>query len=174
MAGTYKLWRFSVEHENEFVLGRIDIEEDNVTHALKVKMSQPKRPRDGLRGSVENATGYMFRLSNMYVLLLTDNLTDDLRVTIFPRSKMDLVGPEQNKSSVYAATHEHVIHLDGFGLGVDGSTGFFSPVHLSLVDDVDELAGLDDLLDVAPADDEKRIPKRIVEKLRRSGPLRRL
>ncbi|MDR3471225.1 MAG: hypothetical protein P4M09_06005 [Devosia sp.] len=174
LAGTYKLWRFSVEHESEFVLGRIDIEEDDNTHALKVRMIQPKQPRDGLRGTRETASGYMFRLSNMYVLLLTDDLTDDLRVTIFPRSKMDEVGTDINKNSLYAGRHDHVVHLDGFGLGVDGSTGFFSPVHLSFVDDVDVLSSLDDSLDVAPAEDETRIPKRILEKLRRSGPLRRL
>lgn len=35
-------------------------------------------------------------------------------------------------------------HIDGFGLGIDGSNGFFSPMLRSLVDDVDELARLDE------------------------------
>jgi hypothetical protein len=46
-------------------------------------------------------------------------------------------------------------------------------VHLSLVDDVDELAALDELLDVIPEGDA-RIPRRVVDKLKRLGPLKRL
>jgi hypothetical protein len=42
-----------------------------------------------------------------------------------------------------------------------------------LVDDVDELAALDEMLDVVPEGDA-RIPRRVADKLRRLGPLKLL
>jgi hypothetical protein len=42
-----------------------------------------------------------------------------------------------------------------------------------LVDDVDELAALDEMLDVVPEGDA-RIARRVVDKLRRLGPLKLL
>ena len=109
----------------------------------------------------------------MYVLLFADLLTNDPRMTIFPRSKIDEVGTDVSERSVFAGKHLHIVHLDGFGLGVDGSSGFFSPVHLSLVDDVHELERLDEILDVVP-EGHAGVPARVVAKLKRNGPLRRL
>ena len=71
---------------------------------------------------------------------------------------------------MFAGRRNHIVLMDGFGFGIDG---FFSPVHLSLVDDVDELASLDEVPDVVPEDD-RRIPWRVVRKLKRNGPLKRL
>jgi hypothetical protein len=103
-------------------------------------------------------------------------------MTIFPRVKMDMVGKDVNRATgeeeknanprcQFEGASLHIVQMDGFALGIDGSTGFFSPVHLSLVDDIDELAGLEANLDVLP---EQSIPKRVAEKLRQNGPMRRL
>jgi hypothetical protein len=190
--GSYRLWRFSVEHEGEFVSGRIDFSEDPKTKAVKVRMTQPKQRLDGYRATLETASGYLFRVSHMYLMLLTDDLTNDVRMTIFPRVKVDLIGDEVhpgtrdrekdpttgewkklNPKCVFAGSNLHIVHMDGFGLGIDGSSGFFSPVHLALVDDVEELAALDGSLDVLPKD-HPRVPDRVARKLERSGPMRRL
>lgn len=169
--GTYKLWRFSVEHENEIVMGRLDISEDPTTRAVCVQMVQRQKAQDGVRGRLERLSGYLFRVSHMYLVLLMDEMTKDLRISLFPRSKVDEVGTDVSPTSIFSGKCLHIIHMDGFELGIDGSSGFFSPIHLELVDDVEELADLDDSLDVA---DEGRLPKRIVNKLKRSGSLRRL
>ncbi len=171
LLGTFKLYRFSVEEQDEFLVGRIDIAEDANSHALRVEMIQPKQARDGLRGTFGRLTGYMFRISDMDLLFLRDGLTNDIRMTIFPRSKLDTVGTDVNPNSVFAGSVKHVVHMDGFGLGIDGGRGFFSPVYLSLVDDVNELATLNDELDVLPESSEK-LPRRVVARLKRNGPMR--
>jgi hypothetical protein len=191
VVGTYKLWRYSVEHNDEFVFGKITFREDPKTRAVRAEMVQPKQPNDGTRGSVERCSGYLFRVSHMYLMLLCDDLTKDVRMTIFPRVKMDLIGtdvnprtgnirpraaatdPFENPRCAFLGSTLHIVHMDGFGLGIDGSSGFFSPVHLSLVDSLDDLAELDENLNVVPKGD-KRIPARVAKKLKRNGPLRRL
>jgi hypothetical protein len=62
--------------------------------------------------------------------------------------------------------------MDGLTIGIDGRRRFLTPVHISLVDDVDELAALDEMLDVVPEGDA-HIPRRVLDKLRRLGPLKR-
>lgn len=173
IVGIYKLWRFSVEHEGEFVVGRLKFFEDQVTRALRVEMLQRKKPFQGLRGAYERLSGYLFRVSHMYLMLLTDPHTRDVRMTLFPRAKVDEVGTDVNPKSVFSGRRDHIVYMDGFGLGIDGSAGFFSPVHIELVDDADELAKLDDLLDVVPEGDP-RVPARVAKQLSRNGPLRRL
>ena len=113
-----------------------------------------------------------------YLMMLRDARNEEFRVTLFQRSKSDDVGVgDENRPgdrrSVFAGRRRHLVHLDGFGLGIDGASGFFSPVHMSLVDDVDELATLDEKLDVVPEGDP-RIPARIAKKLKGYGSLRRL
>lgn len=185
IVGTYKLWRYSVEHEGEYVYGRIRFQEDPVTRALKVDMLQPKTTHLGVHGSIETGHGYLFRVSHMYLMMIQDEHTRDVRVTIFPRSKVDMIGTDvdpqtgaeregANPRCQFRGKNLHIVHLDGFALGIDGSSGFFSPVHLSLVDNLDEIAALDSQLDVLPPSDRERVPPRVVEKLARSGPIRRL
>lgn len=109
----------------------------------------------------------------MYFILFHNEKTNDLRTTLLPTFKVDDIRTEHNKNSVYAGSHRHAVYLDGFGLGIDGARGFFSPVHLSLVDDVTELDRLDKQLDVVREGDP-RLPERVVTMLRSNGPLRRL
>jgi len=168
--GTYKLWRFSVEHSEEFVAGRLDFFEDPDTRAVKVEMYQPKSAAQGLRGTEERAVGYFFRVSHMYLMILRDEINRDFRATVWSRFKYDYVGSEVNPNSIFQGKQRHLVHLDGFALGIDGNSGFFSPVHLSLVDDAKELAELNAGLGVL----KDGVPPRVVEKLMRNGPLKRL
>jgi len=58
----------------------------------------------------------------------------------------------------------HLVHLDGFAMGMDANRLFFSPIYIELVDNADDLAKLDSTLDIIP---ESRMPKRILQKLKR-------
>jgi hypothetical protein len=49
-------------------------------------------------------------------------------------------------------------------MGMDGNLVFFSPVHLELVDDKDQLKQVDDILDIVP---ESKVPPRVLQKLKR-------
>jgi len=171
--GSYKFWRPSVEHDEEFIFGRIDFEEHPDNHALKARMLQVKQASDGELAAREEFKGYLFRVCHMHLLFLHDPVSNDVRMAIFPRCKVSEVGTTRNSRCPFAGSVLHTVWMDGFVLGIDGSNCFFSPVHLSLVDDVDELAGLDDQLDIIQADD-RRLPRRVFNKLQRSGPLRRL
>jgi hypothetical protein len=84
---------------------------------------------------------------------------------------MNLVGTDVNPRSVFTGKQNHVAHMDGMTVGIDRRSCFLTPVHLSLVDDVDELATLDETLDVVTEGDP-RIPQRVVNRLRRHGPLK--
>jgi hypothetical protein len=173
VAGTYKLWRYSTQHDGEYVLGKIEIEEDHndanadqdcEASALRAKIRQVRKASELQRGGDEIVEGYFFRISNMYVLLVREALTHSLRCTIFKEARHDLVGKNVNKNSIYKADTNHLVELDGFTLGMDGSSAFFSPVHIELVDDKYELEQLDGILDILP---ETRVPRRILDTLKR-------
>jgi hypothetical protein len=96
--------------------------------------------------------------------------TLDLRVTLFPRFRIDEVGTAINSRSIFAGRRQHIVHMDGLSLGMDGSRAFFSPLHVELVDDVDELERLDGFLDIVPQTDP-RVPPRVLKRLMSCGPL---
>jgi hypothetical protein len=162
--GTYELWRYSVEEDDEFVHGRIKFYVDSETKAVCVRMLQPKKPQDDIRAATEEFSGYFIRVADMYAMLLKDDSNNDLRLTIFPRFRVEKVGQHLDKNSEFPPHTPHIVHLDGFGLGIDGNNLFFSPVFLILVDNKDKLARLDDALDVVPED---RVPPRILKRLRK-------
>jgi hypothetical protein len=173
VVGTYKLWRYSTEFEGEYVLGRIDIEEDHKaaspeqdddTTALRVKIRQVRKATEHQRGGDEVVEGYFFRISNMYVMLVREALTHNLRCTVFKDFRHEFVGKNVDKNSIYKTNTNHLIELDGFAMGMDGNLAFFSPVHLELVDGKDDLERLDSLLDILP---ESNVPQRILGKLKR-------
>jgi hypothetical protein len=171
--GTYKLWRYSTDLEKEYVLGKIEITEgkrhagaghDEDATALCVKIRQVRQPNALERGTDEVLDGYFLRISNMYVMLVRQALTHNLRCTIFKDFRSDLIGEHVNKNSTYKANTNHLVSLDGFATGMDANLLFFSPVYIELVDDKDELAKLDSTLDILP---ESKVPKRILQKLKR-------
>jgi hypothetical protein len=173
LVGTYKLYRYSTEFEGEYVLGRVEIEEDhkNVRDghehdatALRVKIRQVKKPTELQRGGDEILEGYFFRIANMYVMLVKEAITQNLRCTVFKDFRHDIVGTNINPNSIYPANTNHLVDLDGFAMGMDGNLLFFSPVHLELVDDKDQLKQLVEILDIVP---ESKVPPRVLQELRR-------
>jgi hypothetical protein len=173
IVGTYKLWRYSTDLEGEYVLGRIDIEEDHKNlgsghdhdaTALRVKIRQIRKANEFQRGTDEIVDGYFFRISNMYTMLVRQQLTHNLRTTIFKDFRSDIVGKNITKNSIYKANTEHLVTLDGFAMGMDANLLFFSPVYIELVDDKDEIGCLDSMLDIIP---ESKVPPRILQKLKR-------
>ena len=171
--GTYRLWRYSSDLEKEYVLGRIDITEGNKhagegdakdEPALCVTIRQVRKPNKLQRGTDEVLDGYFLRVSNMYVMLVRQQLTHNLRCTIFKDFRSDLVGQHVEKNSIYLPCTKHLVHLDGFAMGMDANLAFFSPVYIELVDKKEELAELDSTLDILP---QSRMPKRILQKLKR-------
>jgi hypothetical protein len=164
LVGTYRLWRHSVENPDEFVHGRLDFEESEESGALCAKMIQPLKPTPMMRASTEEFNGYVFRMSHMYVMLLRDIANNDPRITIFPSFRDEFIGTDKNPKSVFTGTRKHVVHMEGFGMGIDGKKVFISPVYVELVDDKDELSRLNASLDVVS---EADTPQRIVKKLRR-------
>jgi hypothetical protein len=164
-SGTYQLWRHSVEESGAYVHGRVDFAEDEMTGAMRVTMIQPRKARDGMRALTEEFTGYLFKVADMYVMQLRDIANDDLRITIFPHFRVENIGTDKNPDSVFPGTVSHIVHMDGFGMGIDGHNLFVSPVYLELVDDRAELDQLNAKLDVVS---ESEAPKRIVSKLARA------
>jgi hypothetical protein len=164
LVGTYRLWRHSVENPDEFVHGRLDFEKEEKSGALCAKMIQPLKPKPMMRASMEEFKGYVFRMSHMYVMLLRDIANNDPRITIFPSFRDELIGTDKNPNSIFPGSRRHVVHMDGFGMGIDGKKVFISPVYVELVDDKDELSRLNASLDVVS---EADVPQRIVKKLRR-------
>jgi hypothetical protein len=164
LVGTYHLWRHSVENPDEFVHGRLDFEESEESGALCATMIQSLKPKPMMRASTEEFKGYVFRMAHMYVMLLRDIANNDPRITIFPSFRDEFIGTDKNPKSIFAGTRKHVVHMDGFGMGIDGKKVFLSPVYIELVDDKDELNRLNASLDVVS---EADTPKRIVKKLRR-------
>jgi hypothetical protein len=171
VVGTYKLWRHALEHEDELALGKMTVSEDPKTHALMTDVIVARKSAHGLRGSCNRFLGYLFFVSRMYFMITRNRRTDDLRMTLFSRFRMDEVGTEINPRSIFAGRRNHIVHMDGITLGMDGSKAFVSPTHISLVDDVDELSKLDEFIDVMPQNDG-RVPSRVVKRLMRCGPLR--
>jgi transcriptional regulator with XRE-family HTH domain len=168
--GTYRLWRYSSDLESEYVLGKIEITEgkkhtgegdDKDEPALCVTIRQVRKPREGQRETDEILDGYFLRVSNMYVMQVRQQLTHNLRCTIFKDFRSDTVG---KRNSIYPPNTKHLVHLDGFAMGMDANLLFFSPVYVELVDDKNELVELDSTLDILP---ESKVPSRILQKLRR-------
>jgi hypothetical protein len=164
IVGTYELWRYSVEDDNEFVHGKLVFKVDDSTGAVCAHMHQPKQPKDGLRGSHEIFNGYLIRIADMYAMLLKDEANKDLRITIFPRFRIESIGEHLDPNSVLPKNTNHIVHLDGFGLGIDGNNLFFSPVYATLVDNNQRLAKLDKELDVVPGD---KVPPRVLKRLQK-------
>ena len=173
LVGTYKVWRYSLDHDNEFTLGKLVFFEDPWTRALKVDLTLAEHSVEGTRARRRRFSGYLLCVSGIYVTILRDLLTDDIRSGLLPYFSIDQVGTELNPRSVFAGRQNHVVSMDGFCFGMAGRNAYGTPLHLSLVDDVDELARLADFLGVVGEDDE-RIPRRVIKKLRGAGPLRRL
>lgn len=171
--GIYRFWRPSVEHDDEYVFGKIEFSEDPTTMAVHAQMTQTIRHPDGTPGAGEHYRGYLFRFAHMYCMLLRDQKTSDPRISLFPTWKIDHVGVGVNPKSMFAGRSLHVVYMDGYSLGVDGERPFFSPLYLSLEDDVERLASLDDELDIL-CEGHPKLPSRVVKKLKRNGPLRRL
>lgn len=171
--GTYRFWRESVEHQDEFVLGKVEFVEDADTRAVHARMTQVVRHPDGTVGARENFDGYLFRIAHMYVMFLRDMRTNDPRVSFFPTCKFDEVGIKVNPRSIFDGKTLHVVYMDGYCLGVDGGRSFFAPIHLALEDNVDRLTILDGELDIV-GDGDPRLPPRVAKKLRAKGRLRRL
>lgn len=173
LVGTYRFWRFSMEHPGEYVLGRLCIEEDAATHALRASMLQVRLLREGHVGGRQEFTGYVLRVANMDLLILRSARTNAVRTILLNHCQTSDVGTDHNPRSPFRGCALHVISLDGHELGIDGSKAFHSPVHLALVDNVDELAGLEASLDVV-GEGDPRLPRRVIRKLQAAGEIRRL
>jgi hypothetical protein len=165
--GTYALWRYSVEDDDEFVFGKLEFNYREETGAIHVDMSQPKKAVESdavpfaQRAALEQFEGYFFRVADMYVMLLRDIANNDLRVTIFNKYRIE---PIDDANSVHPNKEMRIVQMDGFGLGIDGNNLFVSPVHVELVHLPEQLAALNDALDVLPPN---RVPARVVKRLSR-------
>jgi hypothetical protein len=112
LVGTYKLWRYALEHEDEVVLGKMTVSEDPRTHALMTDVIVARKSAHGLRGSCNRFVGYLFSVSRMYFMITRNRRTDDLRMTLFSRFRMDEVGMEINPRSIFAGRRNHIVHMD--------------------------------------------------------------
>jgi hypothetical protein len=162
IAGTFELWRPSVESLNEYVHGRLTFALDEKTDAILAQMIQRQKSEDGLHGGTEELNGCLFRVGDMYAMVLRDATTNDLRITIFPRYRTESIGQHIDKHSVFPENTKHIIQMDGFEMGKDGRDFVFTPVFVSLVDNKDQLDALNGKLDVVP---EGKVPPRVVRRL---------
>jgi len=174
LVGTYRVWRHSIDHEDEFILGKQVVVEDPKTRALKVQLTLLERIADGTRRVPRRLSGYFLGAPGAFLCLVRDLLSDDVRVALFPDFRIGEVGTTLNPNSVFAGRQTHVLSMDGFAFGIDGRRTFCTPVHLSLVDDVDELAKLSKALNRHCEDELQHVPAGVAHRLRRAGPLRRL
>jgi hypothetical protein len=169
VTGTYKFWRYAADNEGEYILGKLTCFEDPKSHALKVtllmKQTSPEHHVDW------HLSGYLFCLDQTILTIVRRPNSGEIRVALLPRFRMSVVGTAINPRSVFAGKQSHIVHMDGVTLGIDKRSCFLSPVHLSLVDDVDELARLDQAVDVV-SEGDARLPARILNKLKRHGPLK--
>jgi len=163
---------YAIDYEDEFVLGKMVFDEDPRTRALKVGVALAEHSAD-VRSPCRRLAGSLFSVSGMYLTIVRDVLTNDFRSGMFPHFSISEVGTAVNPRSVFAGRQHHIVTLDGLWFGIAGRIACSSAVHLSLIDDAGELAELNEQLGVVGEDDE-RIPRRVVKKLKRSGPLRRL
>lgn len=161
---TYALWRYSVDDEDEFVFGKLEFTFSEETGAIHVDMYQPKKaitPSDnqfGQRASHELFTGYFFRVSDVYLLFLKDLASDDIRVTIFNKYRIEWI------NSSHTDKEKRLVQLDGHCLGLDGNSLFGSPVYIELVESSEDIANMDQAMDILP---ESKVPPRILKRLRR-------
>jgi hypothetical protein len=171
--GTYKMWRYSTQYPGEYVLGKIEITDETPEQCpgaggglspLRVKVRQVRKRRDGVRSDDEIVEGYFFRFPNIHMMLVRDTATSHPRCTILKFSRRGFVGYHADPDSIYPAETNHIVDFVGFAMGMDADLTFFSPVYLQLVDNRDELAELDDKLDIIP---ESEVPERILRSLKR-------
>jgi hypothetical protein len=159
LAGTFELWRHSVEDDTEFVHGKIAFSADTETgEALCVEMTQKRHDKAGVRGGVEKFSGYLIRVAEVYLMILGENSTHHPRITIFPWPREETYEYEKNGVTLVGT---RIAELDGFALGRDGPKIFFSPVFLSRVDE-DKVLALDNTLDVI---EQTVVPPTIVRRL---------
>jgi hypothetical protein len=168
--GSYRYWGHSADHEGEFVLCRLDCFEDAATRALKARLHF-RKTQTGSATAVRLFDGYIFCVQNMYLMAMRREASDEVRLTVYPRTLMSVVGTDVNPRSVFAGQQNHVTYMDGITFGIGPRNCFLSPVHVALVDEVDELAKLDASLDIMPEGDA-RVPERVIKRLRDHGPLR--
>lgn len=168
--GTYRFWCYSAINPGEIVHGKLVFHEPVGARVVSVKMQQVRRGSGGSRDAYAEADGYFLKAGNAYLMLLNDPGDGAFRFTIFPRFHFGWVGAGSGGNyrgdprSIFADRRRHLVLLDGHEVGMDGNRLFQSPIHLSLVDNVDELAELDRQLDVMPPDDP-RIPRCVRQKL---------
>jgi hypothetical protein len=166
--GTYRFWRQSVEHEDEYIFGKIVLSENPKSGALEASMLQVRQATPGLTRFEEHFSGHLFRVSHLYLMMLRDHITNDVRITFFTHRRESNVGTELNPRSPFKGNMPHNVCMDGHVFGIDGQKRFFAPLHLSLVDDVDEVGELDDKLDIIK---EQDMPERVLKKLQGMGKL---
>ncbi len=164
LIGTYRFYRFSSAHDGEYVIGKLTITHDKKSRALCAEMLQLRLPGRNEPGIRERFTGYALRVANMYLVFMRHTRTSAVRMLLLGDFHHDDVGTDINPGSCFKGRVFHAVSMDGHELGVDGNKPFYSPVHMSLVEDVTELALLDQQLDVVPEDDP-RLPARVVKKL---------
>jgi len=169
VAGTYKFWRPHADLESEYVLGKLSCFEDPISRALRIDI-HTRKTGDGAGRRIDlHFSGYLFCLHGMFLTVARRLGSEEVRVGLFPRFRINTVGTDVNSRSVFAGRQNHVVLMDGMTFSIDRRTCFFAPVHLSLVDDVDELAKLDEALDIVTEGDP-RLPQRVINRLGRRGP----
>jgi hypothetical protein len=170
LTGTYKFWRHAADHAGEFLFGKLVCFEDPTSRALKVDIRMKKCSGGSSHRIDWGFSGYLFCVQHMYVIVARHTASEEVRVGFYPRCRTAIVGTDINPRSAFSGKQNHILHMDGMTFGIDRRSCFLSPIHLALVDDVEELAGLDDALDVI-AEGDSRLPRRIAEKLKSQGPL---
>lgn len=160
--GTYELWRFSTEHDDEFVCGKIVFTRDEATDCVSAEMNQPIRARNGVPENRETFNGYVVSVSGMLFMILKNANNSDIRVTIFYRYRDEAI--ETTDLPETLQSHRHIVHLDGFNIGIDGRSAFFSPVYLVYLRTHEEIARLEERMDVV---DEAEVPPRILKRLKK-------
>lgn len=166
--GTYRFWRPSVDFDDEYVFGKIKYEENPNTGALDATMLQVRQPSPGHGRAEEHFSGHLFRVSHLYLMILCDHITNDIRITFLTQRTESEVGTDLNPRSPFAGRMPHNVTMAGHVFGVNGQKRFFAPLYLSLVDDVDELAELDSKLNIVK---EHEVPERVLKKLNGMGKL---
>jgi hypothetical protein len=175
LVGTYRLWRYSTEFDGEFVFGKLTIEEDKTNGddddnldatALGVTIRQVRKKRSSSRETDEVLKGYIFRIHERYVMLVkqADEITHNFRCTIFKEGRNERIGRHRDKDSIFPEHTMHLVQNDGFAIGMDAGSVFFSPIYIELVDNRDELDQLDSELDLVGKAD---LPDRVLKKLER-------
>jgi hypothetical protein len=166
--GTYRFWRPSVDFDDEYVFGKIKYEANSKTGALDATMLQVRQPSPGHGRTEEHFSGHLFRVSHLYLMILCDQITNDIRMTFLTHRTESQVGTDLNPRSPFQGRMAHNVTMEGHVFGVSGQKRFFAPLYLTLVDDVDELATLDSQLNIVK---EHEVPERVLKKLKGMGKL---